>query len=314
MNEMKLLIAYDGSECASLALDDLRNAGLPSDVDATILSIADRIGLPAGIADIDPELPDWLARSIERAHSERLLAVDRMHARALAAAERLRREFPGWTVQGEAHADSPGWGIVKRAGELRPDLIVLGSHGHSAVGRLFLGSVSLKVLHAAPCSVRIARARPREPRDPLRILLGVDGSSHSLAAAHAVESRHWPRGTVVRVVSVLDALMSTAVVSGYFNIREWAQQATENETWVHSMASGVTAALRESGLEVEALVLPGDPKWVLVEQAAQWMADCIFLGSQGLNAVERLVLGSVSSAVASRAACSVEVIRSGGRT
>jgi nucleotide-binding universal stress UspA family protein len=312
MNRMRILIAYDGSECASLALDDLQNAGLPSRVDATVVSVADRISLPAGIADIDPELPQWLARSIERTHAERRLAVDRMQAQALAAAERLRHDFPGWTVEAEAYADSPAWGIVKRAGELRPDLIVLGSHGHSALGRLFLGSVSLKVLNAAPCSVRIARARPREPRDPLRVLLGVDGSSHSLAAAHAVGSRPWPRGTSVRVVSVLDAPLLTAVVSGHLAIREWAQEATETGTWVRRMVSGVADELRGAGLEVDARVVPGDPKPVLVEQAAQWEADCVFVGSQGLNAVERLLLGSVSSAVAARAACSVEVIRHSG--
>jgi hypothetical protein len=30
-DRMKILVAYDGSECADAALDDLRRAGLPSD-------------------------------------------------------------------------------------------------------------------------------------------------------------------------------------------------------------------------------------------------------------------------------------------
>jgi hypothetical protein len=37
----KLLIAYDGSECAEAALDDLSRAGLPLDVEAQILSVAE---------------------------------------------------------------------------------------------------------------------------------------------------------------------------------------------------------------------------------------------------------------------------------
>ncbi|MCV4785306.1 universal stress protein, partial [Escherichia coli] len=61
----------------------------------------------------------------------------------------------------EACADSPAWGIIKRADEWQPDLIVVGSHGRTAIERFVLGSVSQKVLYEARCSVRIARARQR---------------------------------------------------------------------------------------------------------------------------------------------------------
>ena len=308
MSSMKLLIAYDGSECARLALDDLRSAGLPSDVQATVVSIADMICLPTRDGSGDLELPEWMAGSIERAQDEREDAVERMRAEALLAAERLRKEFPGWIVEAEAFGDSPSWGVLKRADQLRPDLIVLGSHGHSALGRLFLGSVSLKVLHAAPCSVRIARVPKREP-GPLRLLVCVDGSRHSLAAARAVKSRPWPPGTMVRVVSAIDAVMSTAIVLPREEIQRWVETTTENDSWVHRMTQAVAGQLREAGLDAEAVVVQGEPKHVLVGEAKSWNADCVFVGSQGLNAVERLVLGSVSSAVAARAACSVEVVR-----
>ena len=38
---MKVLIAYDGSSCADAALNDLSYAGLPQEVEARILSVAD---------------------------------------------------------------------------------------------------------------------------------------------------------------------------------------------------------------------------------------------------------------------------------
>ena len=44
-------------------------------------------------------------------------------------------------------------------------------------------------------------------------------------------------------------------------------------------------------------------------EAEKWGADCIFVGARGLNGLERLLLGSVSTAVASYAHCSVEVVR-----
>jgi nucleotide-binding universal stress UspA family protein len=43
--------------------------------------------------------------------------------------------------------------IADVARETGADLIVVGSHGHSAVGGLLLGSVTQKLLHVAPCPV-----------------------------------------------------------------------------------------------------------------------------------------------------------------
>jgi nucleotide-binding universal stress UspA family protein len=53
----------------------------------------------------------------------------------------------------------------------------------------------------------------------------------------------------------------------------------------------------------------GDPKRVLVDEAETWSADCIFVGAKGMSRVQRVLLGSVSGAVAARANCSVEVVR-----
>jgi nucleotide-binding universal stress UspA family protein len=305
---MKILIAHDGSESAGRALTDLPYAGLPPKVEATVISIADMVCVPEATEVVDPALPDRLAESIRRAQSERLAAVERMRVHAVAAAEALREEFPGWAVVAEAFGDAPAWGIVKRADQLRPDLIVLGSHGHTALGRLTLGSTSLKVLNATTCSVRIARGGRKRGAAP-RLLVGVDGSKHSLAAVRTVASRHWPPGTRVRVVSVLDASMSTALVVPHEDLRRWARETAGDEIWAHRMVTAVTDEIRGAGLEAEGEVVAGDPKVVLVEEAGRLEADGIFVGSQGLNAVERFLLGSVSSAVAVRAPCSVEVAR-----
>ena len=132
---MKLLIGYDGSECAAAALTDLRHAGLPQAVDVVVLSVAD-VWLAPEDAAPKPVEAAWLVEAIERARAERRQAVERMRAEAEAGAQRIRRDFPGWSVQAEAAGDSPAWGILKRADEWRPDLIVLGSQGRSGLGRL----------------------------------------------------------------------------------------------------------------------------------------------------------------------------------
>ena len=51
----------------------------------------------------------------------------------------------------------PAESICALAKELDVDLIVMGSHGRSAVGRVVLGSVSNAVVQRAPCAVTVVR-------------------------------------------------------------------------------------------------------------------------------------------------------------
>lgn len=305
---MKLLVGYDGSECAEAALEDLQHAGLPATVDALVVSVAS-VWPASDDVRVDPSLPEWVVTPIEQAHAESRQAVQQMHAKATRASEWLRARFPTWTVHAEAVGHSPAWGIVKRADEWRPDLIVLGSQGHSTLGRFIMGSVSQRVLTAAHYSVRIARRGTGDRHAGRRLIVGVDGSTHAAAAVRAVKDRVWPQNAVVRVVSAFDAFMSTAVIRQHERILHWVEEGGEAETWIHKMVQAAVGELRTSGLNAEAMVREGDPKHVLVAEAEGWNADCIFVGAQGLNAFERFMLGSVSSAVAARAPCTVEVVR-----
>jgi nucleotide-binding universal stress UspA family protein len=75
------------------------------------------------------------------------------------------------------------------------------------------------------------------------------------------------------------------------------------------MADDASATLLDIGLNATSEVIDGEPKRVLLEAAKQWPADCVFLGATGLHGLQRLMLGSVSSAVTAHAPCTVEVVR-----
>src|SRR6185503_3115075 len=62
-------------------------------------------------------------------------------------------------------------------------------------------------------------------------------------------------------------------------------------------------------LKASLAVAIGHPKAVIVDEANAWGADLIVIGSHGRRGVDRILLGSVSEAVAMHAHCSVEVIR-----
>ena len=309
---MKLLIGYDGSECADAAIQGVADAGLPGEGEAVVLSVADvwpqLTGSEAVASSLGGGAAEWSPIDFHRAR--RMAREQLAEARAISrrGAEKLSELLKGWRVSPEAEADTPHWAIVRRADAWKPDLIVLGSHGRSAVGRFFLGSVSTAVLTHARGSVRIARHAPRAGGRNLRMVLGVDGSPGSAAAAHAVEKRKWPAGTQVRVLTVLDTAVSTALPVAA--AMAWQEIRFERaQDWVSEITGRVAGQLREAGLDASAVVLEGNPRKVVLDEAAHWQADCIFVGGKGLSRIERFLLGSVSTAIATRAHCSVEVVR-----
>lgn len=311
---MKILIAYDGSECADAALDDLTQAGLPAVGEAHILSVAE-MWLPppppsayeiiegARQANSPAELRPDLANSCAAA-KEALTLAER-------ARDRVQTRLPDWKVSADSGCGSAAWELVAKADQWKPDLIVVGSHGRTALGRFVLGSVSQRVLTEALCSVRIARGRVEEPNSPVRIIVGTDGSPASDEALKAVAARNWPAQSEVRVVLVDDPLAPEFLGKLIPPLRTMLEEDRQEErAWVEEISKQALDILRSADLKVTCAVREGDPKRELPKIAEEWGADCIFVGSAGFsNRFERFVLGSVSAAVAARAHCSVEVVR-----
>jgi nucleotide-binding universal stress UspA family protein len=298
---MKILVGYDGSQSADAALADLRRAGLPREAEALIVSVADVMMAPAAphYELVSQALTSRRVTSgLMYAEQQNARVVNEASAFASKATNQLRRYFPTWFVRSETLNGSAAWELIDKANEWKPDLVVVGSHGRSAVGRLLLGSVSKKIVTASQHSVRIGRgALNSDVTKPPKLVIGVDGSPEAEAAVRAVGTRVWPYGTEVRIVSVDDRIPS--VLKGYDAplaskpMVEWA----ENE-------------LSLIGLNVSVNMTKGDPRRVLLEQAQEWDADSIFVGGRRFStALQRFQLGSVATALATKAHSSVEVVR-----
>jgi nucleotide-binding universal stress UspA family protein len=307
--KMKILIAYDGSECAEDAIDGLRDAGFPLDVEALVLSAAD-VFLPPPVAaeDMFPVHEPEVVRRAHEVAEEKLRAAGEL---AKHASEQVRRLFPTWRVSHEAIADSPAWALINKVEKWKPNVVVMGARGHSVLGgRLILGSVSQRVLYEAACSVRIARAVTKAVDSPLQILIGMDHSKDSNAAVEAVCHREWPKGTQVRLLAVVDTVMPITPDPSQPDIMKWIE-VSEVDNWeqVRQIFEPAAQKLRGVGLDAAVMIRRGSPADEIVDEATTWGAHCIFLGAKGTRGIERLLLGSVSSAVSARAHCSVEVVR-----
>lgn len=146
----------------------------------------------------------------------------------------------------------------------------------------------------------------------MKIVLAIDGSACSNAAVEEVARRCWPEDSQLRVITVVEP--PAPLTSGpwayalSYEEQESLERAQAEETL--AAAAAKLRTLKESGhLEIMTEVLVGSPKRLIVEEAEKWGADLIIVGSHGYRSWERMLLGSVSQAVALHAECSVEIVR-----
>ena len=143
----------------------------------------------------------------------------------------------------------------------------------------------------------------------MKLLLAIDNSDYSAAAVREVAMRPWPPNTMVRVLSVVEPVTPPAAELWYDaggSLERVQQEMTKRAT---QLTTSTAETLRQKGLTVDSAVRDGDARSVIVDEARNWPADLIVLGSHGYTGIKRLLLGSVALSVVSHAPCSVEVVR-----
>ena len=312
---MKILIGYDGSACSDAALDDLKSAGLPEEAEAFVMTVSE-VWLPPSSPENETQssgCDEKLQKHRQpfKAYETNAKAVTEAEILAKHAQSRLMKMFPAWQVKAESSYGSPAGEIITKAGDIKADLIVVGSHGRTAFGRFFLGSISQKVLTDASCSVRVARGRIEVDPMPSRVVIGYDGSPGANAAVEAVAVRLWREQSDFKLVIATDSLVPTTIGRFVPPVTDWVadEMKSENE-WLEKLAAPALQILKDARLAATLEIVAGSPKQVLVEEARKWHADSIFVGANRFGSrIEKFLLGSVSAAVGARAHCSVEIVR-----
>lgn len=145
----------------------------------------------------------------------------------------------------------------------------------------------------------------------MRVLLAVDGSPHSHIAVDEVAERLWPEGTSVKVLTVIHAAAPLAIDPAFVLAAAHVEQVEGQRLLAPVLVDSAAEKLRTRAphLVVTTMVVEGNPKDVIVEEAREWDADLIVVGSHGYGRLKRMVLGSVAGAVVASAPCSVLVAR-----
>ena len=145
---MKILIATDGSEFSEAAVQKACELiSKPGETEVKLLSIYE---VPILATEPLMTAPDYYQTVCEN-----LKTLADGYVRK--ARTTIEDKVPGVKVTETVINGFPGQSIIEIADVWRPDVIVVGSHGHGFWSRAMLGSVSDAVVHHAPCSVMVVR-------------------------------------------------------------------------------------------------------------------------------------------------------------
>jgi nucleotide-binding universal stress UspA family protein len=146
----------------------------------------------------------------------------------------------------------------------------------------------------------------------MKILLAIDGSPCSDAAVEEVSRRPWPEGSSIKVLTAFELPTpptpeAWALPVNYFEAMDVALRK-QAQNIVDRAIAKLKPKLAKT-VSLDAQILPGSPRTVILDEAENWGVDLIVVGSHGYRDWERFLLGSVSQSVVSHAKCSVEVVR-----
>jgi nucleotide-binding universal stress UspA family protein len=296
---VRLLLTIDPTDPTAIVVTQVSSRPWPQETSARVLTVIELAAAPEEELQATQGDIHLLRRKVEE-KADRIVsqAVNQLIAAGIEA-------------NGAVKFGDPRKKIIDEAIEWSAEFVFVRPHSYINIIRELLGSVSKAVLRDAPCSVEIVRTMPERSQNHtgMRILIATDGSQFSIAAVNSVASRPWPDGSKARVVSV-DEPVIFRPPREFDSPAAFDKLGSDDLTEAEEAARDAMMIVSGAGLETSAAVLGGYAKDSILDEAEKWRANLIVTGSHGRRGLERILLGSVSEAVALHANCSVEVIRS----
>jgi CPA2 family monovalent cation:H+ antiporter-2 len=207
--------------------------------------------------------------------------------------------------------------ILRQAGALMSDLLVLGSHGRSGFERLLLGSVTEKVVRKSPCPAMVVPALTATAAGPglirggrPRVLCAVDFSDASLAAleyAISLSEEADANLLLLHSIEMPPELREHIPVAPDFNVdRRHAEARAECLARLRAL---VPPSVRIY-CRVDTAVAEGAAYRQILRTATEQPADLIVMGAHGRGALDLLLFGSNTARVIRAATCPVLIVPS----
>jgi nucleotide-binding universal stress UspA family protein len=189
-------------------------------------------------------------------------------------------------------------------------ITVLTPGRHNPAERLFVGSVTDRVVAHCPGTIIVSRTHTETAKNGLkRIIIGFDGSENarealarSISQFNIIES-----GAEVLIVYSVDMIEPIKFLTPIEFVSALEQNMLmQGQTFL----ADAEKILKAAGVKkINCCLVEGDPAAELTKMAKDVSADLVVLGAQGHSAIERFLVGSVSGKVVTHTPCSVAVIK-----
>jgi nucleotide-binding universal stress UspA family protein len=298
---MNILLTTDSSADSWAAVDLLEQFRWAPEDTLHILCVVETYVLLTGRID-DPS--DGVRQQLMDAETS---AAMNLVERTAAA---LRPHCPH--VETRVHLGFPVREILAAAGEIKADLVVVGSRGKSALQEFFLGSVSRSILDTAVCSVLVARPEVQKLR---RVVLGYDGSPQSETALEWLRRLPFPKGVEVKVVHVAEPERQSDDLSQGPALpeRSSAVEALQSPGACRDSegAYGTGLTLQDLRLTIEERACGEDPLTGILEAIREHHADLVIVGAHSRQGWLQDLIGNTTMGILRRSPCSILIVREG---
>lgn len=204
----------------------------------------------------------------------------------------------GFHVTVKIEPGVPSLEINRVARQVKADLIVIGSHGHTLSREVLLGSVATEVLHQSRHPVFVARLKIHHSDDDRARceMLCTDFHRHVLFATDFSDTAEHAFGSVEKFVESGARRVTLVHVQDRSRIERHLQDRLDEFNRIDGeRLQRMSRRLTELGAEDVRIELPyGHPVEEIVGLADREGATVIVMGSQGRGALQSIVLGSVS--------------------
>ena len=191
----------------------------------------------------------------------------------------------------------PAFALTDLARQVQARILVMGIGRHRAIDRVFGNETTLRAIRLAPCPVLAVHSDLDGPFHDA--VVAVDFSPASAYAAQTVLPLLGPNATL-HLVHVWEP-----------GERDDAATAAANETYRTTLVARfqrlVDALAIPTAVEVKTVTREGKPAERVLDYAKAHHADLVAAGRHGLNLLERLMVGSETTAMLRGARCSILV-------
>ena len=297
---MKILLPTDGSVYSRSAVDFVvsRTSLLGKNPDIVLLTVSPKQSAVRRLLSGDAE---------GRYYEE-------VARKALAPAKKIL-DGEGIRYTERKEVGDPAEVIAQVVEDEAPDLLIMGSRGLSAFAGLILGSVTTGVLARTTTPMLLLRGKEEPREDAMRVGIAIDGSEYGVAAARYMVDNIdlFGKGAhiyAMNVVSTLDKEYYSVVAAvADEQLSKADMKALQKEDFDDSMES-VRPIFREAGIEVEEVILSGDPADEIADFAEEKRLDLVVMGSHGYTNFRSAVMGSVATHVAAQGNVPLLIVRS----